>query len=98
MDFHNGARKTSDPRKANTGLMTRFAQMVTEEEIKVAAQYFTAIPAIPWITVVESKPNLKTGCRPILRLWKRQPGNLEQSESSHSRRLRRHPWRLRYAA
>jgi cytochrome c553 len=54
MDFRNGARKTSDPRKANTGLMTRFAQMMSEDEIKAAAQYFAAIPVTPWITVVES--------------------------------------------
>src|SRR5215467_2253309 len=54
MDFRNGARKTSDPRKANTGLMARFAKMMSDDEIKAAAQYFTAIPATPWITVVES--------------------------------------------
>ena len=54
LDFRNGARKTSDPRKANTGLMTRFAKMMTDDEIKAAAHYFTAIPATPWITVVES--------------------------------------------
>ena len=60
MDFRSGARKTSDPRKANTGLMTRFAQMMTDDEIKVAAQYFTAIPATPWITVVERATVAKT--------------------------------------
>ena len=60
MDFRNGARKTSDPRKANTGLMTRFAQMMTDEEIKAAAQYFTAISATPWITVVERATVPKT--------------------------------------
>jgi hypothetical protein len=41
VDFRNGASKTSDPRKANTGLMTRFAKTMTDEEIKLAAQYFT---------------------------------------------------------
>ena len=60
MDFRSGARKTSDPRKANTGLMTRFAQMMTDDEIKAAAQYFTAIPATPWITVVEGATVPKT--------------------------------------
>src|SRR5712675_736517 len=60
LDFRNGARKTSDPRKANTGLMTRFAKMMTDDEIKAAAQYFTAIPATPWITVVESATVPKT--------------------------------------
>src|SRR5215471_17691213 len=33
MDFRNGTRRTSDPRKANTGLMTGFAQAMTDEEI-----------------------------------------------------------------
>jgi cytochrome c553 len=54
MDFRNGARKTSDPRKSNTGLMTAFAKAMTDEEIKAAAGYFTSIPASPWIRVVES--------------------------------------------
>ena len=31
MDFRNGARRTSDPRKANTGLMTGFAKAMTDE-------------------------------------------------------------------
>ena len=51
---------TSDPRKANTGLMTRFAQMMKDEEIKAAAQYFTAISATPWITVGERATVPKT--------------------------------------
>jgi cytochrome c553 len=54
MDFRNGARKTSDPRKANTQLMTAFAKTMTDEEIRTAARYFTSIPAGPWIKVVES--------------------------------------------
>jgi cytochrome c553 len=54
MDFRNSARKTSDPRKANAGLMARFARMMTDEEIIAAAKYFTSIPARPWITVVET--------------------------------------------
>src|SRR5215475_1790599 len=60
MDFRNGARRTSDPRKANTGLMTGFAQAMTDEEIRLAAKYFTAIPATPWIKVVESATVPKT--------------------------------------
>jgi cytochrome c553 len=60
MDFRNGARKTSDPRKANTRLMTAFAQTMTDEEIKAAAKYFTSMPATPWIKVVESATVPKT--------------------------------------
>jgi cytochrome c553 len=55
LDFRNGTRKTSDPRKANTGLMMRFARMMTDDETVAAAKYFTAIAAAPWITVVESE-------------------------------------------
>ena len=60
MDFKSGARKTSDPRKGNTGLMAGFAKEMTDEEIKAAAKYFTSIPAAPWIKVVESATAPKT--------------------------------------
>jgi len=60
IDFRNGARKTSDPRKANTGLMTHFAKSMTDDEIKSAARYFTSIAATPWIKVVESATVPKT--------------------------------------
>jgi cytochrome c553 len=54
-DFKNGNRKTSDPRKTNTGLMASFAKSMTDEEIKEAAKYFSSIPYKPWIKVVESE-------------------------------------------
>jgi cytochrome c553 len=60
MDFRNGARKTSDPRKANTALMAGFTKSMTDEDIKAAATYFTAIPAKPWIKVVEAESVPKT--------------------------------------
>jgi cytochrome c553 len=59
-DFKNGARKTSDPRKTNTGLMAGFAKQMTDDEIKAAAKYFAAIPATPWIKVVETDSVPKT--------------------------------------
>src|SRR6266436_7711609 len=59
-DFQNGDRKTSDPRKGNTALMAGFARSMTDEDIKVAAKYFSAIPATPWIKVVESDTVPKT--------------------------------------
>jgi cytochrome c553 len=100
MDFRKGARKTSDPRKANTGLMTRFAQMMTEEEIKIAAQYFTAIPATPWITVVESATVPKT--KPENGMFLRTEGNesgvepigeriIETPEKTHDTEILRNP-------
>ena len=59
-DFRNGARVTSDPRKPNTALMAGFAQQMTDDEVKVAAKYFSSIPASPWIKVVESDTVPKT--------------------------------------
>jgi len=59
-DFKNGARKTSDPRKGNTGLMAGFAKNMTDEEIKQAATYFSQIKATPWIKVVEAAEVPKT--------------------------------------
>jgi cytochrome c553 len=59
-DFRNGARKTSDPRKGNTGLMAGFTKSMTDEEIKAAATYFASIPAKPWIKVVETDSAPKT--------------------------------------
>jgi cytochrome c553 len=38
MDFRSGARKTSDPRKANTAQMAGFASAMTDEEIRAAAK------------------------------------------------------------
>ncbi len=60
MDFRIGARKTSDPRKANTALMAGFTKSLTDDDIKAAATYFSSIPAKPWIKVVESDSVPKT--------------------------------------
>jgi cytochrome c553 len=60
MDFRSGARKTSDPRKGNTGLMSGFAKNMTDDEIKAAATFFTSIPAKPWVKVVETTTVPKT--------------------------------------
>ena len=60
MDFRNGARNTSDPRKSNTAVMAGFTKAMTDEEIKAAANYFTSIPASTWITVIESDTVPKT--------------------------------------
>jgi cytochrome c553 len=59
-DFRAGARKTSDPRKANTLRMAGFAKAMTDDEIKAAAKYFSAIPVRSWIKVVEADTVPKT--------------------------------------
>jgi cytochrome c553 len=60
MDFKNDARKSADPRKANTNRMIGFAKAMTDEEIKAAAQYFGSMKWTPWIRVVESDTVPKT--------------------------------------
>ena len=53
-DFKNGLRKSSDPRKANTNNMIRFASTMTDDETKAAAIYFSSMKWSPWIRVVET--------------------------------------------
>jgi cytochrome c553 len=53
-DFASGARKSAEPRKANTNTMAAIAKAMTPEEIKAAAQYFGAMPWTPWVKVVET--------------------------------------------
>ena len=53
-DFRNGARKSADPRKANTNTMIAIAKAATAEEIKASAEYFAAMPWTPWVRVVET--------------------------------------------
>lgn len=60
MDFRNDARKSADPRKANTNRMIAFAKAMTEDEIKAAATYFSSMKWTPWIKVVEADTVPKT--------------------------------------
>jgi cytochrome c553 len=53
-DFRSGARKSAEPRKANTNAMITIAKALTPEEIKVTAEYFGAMKWTPWIRVVET--------------------------------------------
>ena len=60
-DFRNDLRKTSDPRKANTNVMTNIAKAMSEQEMRDAAEYFAKIPwNTQWIKVVESPTVPKT--------------------------------------
>jgi cytochrome c553 len=60
MDFKNDARKSADTRKGNTNRMIAFAKAMTDDEIKAAAQYFSAMKWTPWIRVVEADTVPKT--------------------------------------
>jgi cytochrome c553 len=59
-DFKNGLRKSSDPRKANTNNMIRFAANMTDDEVNAAAIYFSSMKWTPWIRVVETSAVPKT--------------------------------------
>jgi len=53
-DFKNGARKTADPGKKNTAVMSGNAAGITDEEARAAAEYFSSIKMTSWIKVVET--------------------------------------------
>ena len=53
-DFKSGARRSADPRKANTNEMAQIARRLTEEEAKAAADYFASMTWRKWVRVVES--------------------------------------------
>jgi cytochrome c553 len=60
VDFKNGARKSADPRKPNTNEMIGIAKAMNDEEVKAAAEYFSAMKWSPWIKVVETETVPKT--------------------------------------
>lgn len=53
-DFTNGARRSADPRKANTNEMIAIAKALTAAEAKAAAAYFASMKWTPWVKVVEA--------------------------------------------
>jgi cytochrome c553 len=53
-DFRSGLRHTADPRKPNTPTMIDLAKAMTDDEMRVAAEYFGAIKWTPWIRVIET--------------------------------------------
>lgn len=59
-DFRNGLRRSADPRKPNTMTMIDLAKAMTEDEMRVSAEYFAAIKWTPWIRVVETATVPKT--------------------------------------
>jgi cytochrome c553 len=59
-DFRSGRRRSADPRKPNTNTMIALAKALTDEELKVAAEYFGSMQWAPWIRVVETDSVPKT--------------------------------------
>jgi cytochrome c553 len=58
--FRNGTRRSADPRKANTNEMIQIARLLTDAEMKAAAEYFSAIKRRAWARVIESETVPKT--------------------------------------
>lgn len=72
-DFKNDLRRPADPRKTNVNQMIAFAKAMTPEELRVAAEYFGAMPWTPWIRVVEAERVPKTRVEGFIHY--RLPGN-----------------------
>jgi cytochrome c553 len=59
-DFKSGARKTSEPGSLPISLMIGVAKGATEDEVKIAAEYFASLKPKFWIRVVETDTVPKT--------------------------------------
>jgi cytochrome c553 len=53
-DFRNGLRHSVEPGKGNSNTMVMLAKGMTEEEMKQAADYFSAVKWRPHVTVIET--------------------------------------------
>ena len=53
-DWRNGLRKTGEPRMGPPSFMERIGLAATDEQARVAAEYFSSIDFKPWIRVVET--------------------------------------------
>ena len=58
--FRSGGRMSADPRKANHAEMAQIARLLSDAEMRAAAQYYSAIAWKPWVKVVESETAPKT--------------------------------------
>ncbi len=92
-DFKSGARKSSEPASLPINLMVAVANLVSEEDSRIAAEYFAALKPEPWIRVVETETVPKTkvggwmliaddsgGTEPIGQRIIEMPENLERTE------------------
>jgi len=53
-DFRNGRRHSVEPGKGNSNTMVMLAKAMTDEEMKQAAEYFSAVKWRPHVTVIET--------------------------------------------
>jgi cytochrome c553 len=92
-DIKSGARRSSQPKMDPPNHMILVAENATEEEVKIAAEYFSSLKYKPWIKVVETETVPKTqvkgsmlvpmeggGQEPIGNRVIETPVNFEQTE------------------
>jgi len=62
-DFRSGVRKSSEPASLPINLMIALAKLVSEDDARIAAEYFASLKPAPWIRVVETEtvPKTKVG-------------------------------------
>ncbi len=53
-DFRSGLRRSSEPEMGPPRAMVGVAEAATEDEVRIAAEYFAALSFQPWIRVVET--------------------------------------------
>jgi cytochrome c553 len=59
-DFRSGARKSSEPASLPVNLMIAVAKAVSDDDLRTAAEYFSALRPKPWIRVIETSTVPKT--------------------------------------
>jgi cytochrome c553 len=59
-DYKAGLRKSSEPRMGPPSLMLQLAKGANDEDVRIAAEYFSSLKFPKWITVVEAKTVPKT--------------------------------------
>jgi cytochrome c553 len=60
MDYKAGVRKSSEPSMGPPDAMMKLAKASNEDEVKIAAEYFSKLKYKPWIKVMETKTVPKT--------------------------------------
>ena len=62
-EFKSGVRKSSEPASLPVNLMVAVSKLVSEEDTKIAAEYFASLKPAPWIRVIETEtvPKTKVG-------------------------------------
>jgi cytochrome c553 len=59
-DYKNGLRKSSEPKMRPPSMMVDNAKNVTDEDVRISAEYFASLRYQPWIKVIETDTVPKT--------------------------------------